>query len=89
MKTIQIIVSGRVQGVYFRAYTRKQAIKQGITGFVRNNTDGSVEIIASAKQNQLDFLVDWCHKGSLMAKVTDVVVNKYQTTKSFSNFEIR
>ena len=89
MKTIQIIVSGRVQGVYFRAYTRKQAIKQGITGFVRNNADGYVEIIASAKQDQLDCLVDWCHKGPIMAKVTDVSVNKYQTTKSFSNFEIR
>lgn len=88
MKTIQINVTGRVQGVCFRADTQKQAAKFGITGFVKNKKDGSVEIIARSGQNKLDSLVDWCHKGPFMAKVSNVIVNEYASTETFTRFEI-
>jgi len=89
MITIHINVCGRVQGVYFRAFTQKQAIKFGITGFVANKTDGSVEIVACADQDALNNLTTWCHKGPLMAKVSHVVVNEYTTSEKFTQFEIR
>ncbi|NOR70827.1 MAG: acylphosphatase [Methylomarinum sp.] len=89
MNTIHIIVSGRVQGVYFRAHTKKQAIKQGITGFVSNKKDGSVEIVACANQQSLDSFVSWCNKGPLLAKVSNVLVNDHSITESFTQFEIR
>jgi len=89
MNTIHIIVSGRVQGVYFRAHTKKQAIKQGITGFVRNKEDGSVEIVACANQQSLDSFVSWCNKGPLLAKVSNMLVNDHSTIESFTQFKIR
>lgn len=89
MKTVLIIVRGRVQGVYFRAFTQKQAIKHGVTGFVSNNPNGNVEIVASAKQKKLDYFINWCHKGPLMAKVENVIVSDYQLTEIFTEFEIR
>ena len=89
MKTIQIIVSGRVQGVYFRAYIQKQAIKLGITGFAKNNKDGSVEIIARGGQENLKKFITYCHKGPIMAKVNQVIVTEYDTNDTFAHFDIR
>lgn len=83
------MVSGRVQGVYFRAFTKKQALKHNITGLVSNNDDGTVEIFAQAEQKNLDRLINWCHKGPLLAKVESVTVNEYLTKEKFSLFEIR
>lgn len=89
MKTIQIKVSGRVQGVCFRAATQKQAEQLGIMGIVKNNTDGSVNIVARhAKKEILDIFINWCHKGPIMAKVTDVAVKEFTTTEKFTQFEI-
>ena len=82
------MVSGRVQGVYFRAFAQKQAVKYDITGFVANKKDGTVEIVACAHQDALNHLIKWCHKGPLMAKVTHVDVKEYTTIESFTQFEI-
>ena len=68
---------------------QKQAVKNGVTGFVRNKADGSVEIVASANQDKLDQFVNWCNKGPLMAKVSQVIVNEYTTTEPFTRFEVR
>ncbi len=88
MKTIHIIVKGRVQGVSFRAATRRAASKLGVNGQVQNKPDGSVEIVAQANQEQLDQLVQWCHKGSLMAKVSEVKVSSLDDEALFYNFEV-
>ena len=86
---LHIIVKGRVQGVYFRAYTQKQAVKLGVNGFVRNLANGDVEIVASGEQAALQQLVGWCHKGPMLAKVSAVVVNPYLAGESFIAFEVR
>ncbi len=88
MKTIKIQINGRVQGVYFRAATQKQAVKLGVTGFVKNNANGSVGIVASAEPEILDELVSWCHKGPIMAKVTNLEIEELTTTEKFMQFEI-
>lgn len=88
-ESLHIIVKGRVQGVYFRAYTQKQAVKLNVNGFVRNLDDGSVEIVATGQTEDLEKLVAWCHKGPVLAKVNEVIVNPQQTHEHFEGFEIR
>jgi len=89
MKTVHLIITGRVQGVYFRAFTQKQAIKQGVTGFVSNNIDGSVEVVACAEKERLEPFINWCHKGPMLARVKEVVINNDILTETFTQFEIR
>ena len=85
MKTIKIEVFGRVQGVYFRANTCQKALDLGIKGFVKNQSDGSVEFIADGEEGRLEELVDWCYKGPILAKVTEVIVTSL-LPQGFNNF---
>jgi acylphosphatase len=87
-ETLHIIVKGRVQGVYFRANTQKQASKLNLKGLVRNLPDNSVEIIAQGDSTTLEQLIAWCHKGPLLAKVSEVIVNPHNQQCEFSGFEI-
>lgn len=89
MKTVQLIISGRVQGVYFRMFTKKQADKLGIMGFVRNKANGAVEVIAYANDTNLNLFINWCHKGPMTARVENVSINNYSTSEQFTCFEIR
>lgn len=71
---VHCVVSGRVQGVAFRAATRQQARLLGLTGWVRNCADGTVEMLAEGERSRLQQLVDWCHEGPPAARVTQVEV---------------
>jgi len=73
---IHCLVSGRVQGVWYRASTREQAKKLGITGWVRNLPDGKVEVLAFGQREQLDKLLMWLKRGPELAKVTDVQIKE-------------
>jgi len=83
-----IKVIGKVQGVRFRASTQRNAHELGITGFVRNEPDGSVYIEAEGEENSLKQLVEWCHQGPKGAKVDKAVVEN-DVIKNFEIFEIR
>lgn len=86
---LHIIVKGKVQGVYFRVYTQKQAVKLNLNGFVRNIAGGDVEIVAEGEQPALQSLVTWCHKGPLLARVKQVIANPHHAGEVFDGFEIR
>lgn len=88
-RCLHIVVKGRVQGVYFRAYTQKQAIKLNVSGFVRNLADGDVEIVARGEPQAVQQLLAWCHKGPVLAKVNAVIVNERESHEAFEGFEIR
>ncbi len=88
-KRVHILVSGLVQGVFFRAYTRKIAAEHKLTGWVRNLSDGRVEIMAEGRENMLQKLVDWAKKGSPNAKVQKVQFQWLPYSGEFSSFEIR
>ncbi len=88
-KCIRIIVSGKVQGVFFRASTRDQASTLGIAGFVRNLYDGRVEIVAQGKPEQLDNFVAWCAQGPPGADVTDCNIAEYTSPNAYRDFEVR
>jgi acylphosphatase len=87
MKTIVIIVKGKVQGVYFRQSTREKAAALEIKGTVSNEPDGSVRIVATGNEVQLQQLVQWCHYGPSSARVTSVQVSE-SPYEAFNNFSI-
>lgn len=72
MATVRFLVSGRVQGVFFRASTRTQALRLGLTGHARNLPDGAVEVVASGEPAALDALADWLRQGPPAARVQAV-----------------
>jgi acylphosphatase len=69
-----VIVSGRVQGVFFRAETRNRASVLGLAGWVRNNPNGSVEAVFEGERDRVESIVDWCRRGPAHAQVDDVTV---------------
>lgn len=75
-ETLQIIVKGTVQGVYFRQSTKEKALSLGIKGTVKNTDDGSVSIVASGEHKNLQKLIDWCCVGPSHAEVLNVHVEK-------------
>ena len=89
MKRVRIIVSGRVQGVCFRAYTRQKASELGIDGFVRNLFDGRVEIVAQGGEADLDSLVRWARHGPSYASVTDISVKEEPVDSKMEGFRIK
>lgn len=69
-----VVVTGRVQGVFFRAEARDRASSLGLAGWVRNNADGSVEAVFEGERDRVESMVDWCRRGPPHAHVEDVQV---------------
>lgn len=88
LKTISIIVSGKVQGVWYRKYTAEKATELGISGFVKNLPDDSVYILATGTDEQLNALVQWCYIGSPKSRVEKVEV-KEEELQVMSGFVVR
>ena len=76
-------VSGKVQGVWFRDSTKKEACTLKLTGWVKNRTDGRVEVMACGDETSLKSLYQWLCKGPILAKVENVV----EETLSFQNYQ--
>lgn len=87
MVNLNIHVTGKVQGVFFRASAREKATQLGVMGTARNLPDGSVFIEAEGDPEKIEELIKWCHTGPEMAKVQSVETTK-GTVKGFSDFKI-
>ncbi len=74
MTRAHVVLSGRVQGVWFRGSTQAQARSRGVTGWVRNRSDGTVEAVLEGKEEAVRAVVDWCHRGPPGASVEKVEV---------------
>ncbi|MCG8471631.1 MAG: acylphosphatase [Desulfobacterales bacterium] len=88
MKCVRLKISGRVQGVAFRYHTRLEAQRLGVSGWVRNVSDGTVEALLEGTDVAVDGLVAWCHKGPAMAEVEDVIQVQESYDGSQDGFEI-
>jgi acylphosphatase len=86
---LHVVVSGSVQGVFFRGHTRKAAQNLGLMGWVRNLRDGRVEIVAEGEIEKLRELLQWCHQGPRQARVDTIDVTWEKATGKFDRFEIR
>ena len=85
----QVVIYGWVQGVYFRAYTRDQAQSLGLTGWVRNLRNGTVEAYFEGSKEKVEQMVAWCHRGSPSSQVERVEVTYGPYSGAFDSFQIR
>lgn len=84
-----IFVSGRVQGVFYREKTKKKSEKLGVTGWVKNLSDGRVEAIFEGDKDMVEDMVNWARKGPIWAKIEALDIVWEDFTGQFNNFEIR
>ena len=83
-----VLISGRVQGVWFRASTRDKAKELGIKGWVRNTPDGKVEAVFEGPREKVEEIIKWCHKGPVLARVTNVEVKWEKPKNELEDFKI-
>ncbi|MFW5730604.1 MAG: acylphosphatase [Desulfonatronovibrionaceae bacterium] len=89
MKSMHCVVSGKVQGVYFRAWTKEQADSLGVKGWVRNIEGGRVEVLDQADDSVLSEFKTRLVQGSAMSEVKDLRCDNVDYEKTYSRFEVR
>lgn len=83
-----VIISGKVQGVFFRAGTHRAAVAHGVKGWVKNRPEGTVEAVFEGTQEAVAAMLEWCKKGSPGARVDDIDVKWDETREGFIDFKI-
>lgn len=87
-KRIHLVIRGRVQGVYFRAAAQREARRLGVTGWVKNRNDGSVELLAEGDEDAIKELAGWAQRGPSAARVDHVDTRWRGYTGEYFEFEI-
>ena len=87
MPTLNLLIQGRVQGVFYRATAKEKAEKLSLTGWIRNSTGGNVEAVVTGTEEQLQAFISWCKHGPKRAEVSDVIVTLIKDT-TFKDFKI-
>lgn len=87
METVHLLISGKVQGVFFRAKAKEVADKYELTGWIKNTDDDKVEAMVYGQANKVSQFIDWCKTGPGKARVEKVIVSKLPEIK-FDKFEI-
>ncbi len=89
MRSVKLLITGRVQGVFFRKATKQKADELTVLGTVRNLDEGHVEVFAQADAQALDIFIQWCHKGPMMARVDKVeIIEIIFEVNNYKTFEI-
>lgn len=88
MKHVKMRISGKVQGVFFRASAKEEAERLGLAGFVRNEEDGSVYVEVEGSEAAVERFMAWCRQGPQLAEIESVQTEEGQP-KHFTTFEIR
>ena len=85
---VRLTIEGRVQGVWFRESTRKEAARLGVYGWVRNKPDGTVEVVAEGPEDKVKRLAAWCRQGPTSARVTRVHERPEVYQGEFVDFDV-
>ena len=88
-RRIRLVIRGRVQGVWYRGSAQEIACELGLTGWVRNLSDGSVELVAEGGSSALEALKAWCKEGSPLAMVQDILEEEMTPYGEPARFEVR
>ena len=88
MKTYQLRITGKVQGVWYRASAKDKAIALDLKGKVWNESDGAVGILVQGHEDIVSEFVEWCKKGPMLAEVNDVEVHEQPVRELYQSFEI-
>jgi acylphosphatase len=89
LKCLHVYISGKVQGVFFRAETQRTAIGFKLTGWVRNMDDGCVEAVFEGENSDVEKMIEWCKVGPPSARVEDITTVEEHYTGGFSDFSIK
>jgi acylphosphatase len=89
MKRMHVYISGKVQGVFFRAETQRAAMKFNLTGWVRNMADDRVEAVFEGEDENVDKMLAWCHVGPPAARVENVTTSEEHYAGGFLDFSIK
>ena len=87
MKTVHIKVSGKVQGVFFRATAKEVAKHLSISGWIKNTDEGNVEALVTGENEPINKFIQWCNKGPEEAHVLNIIVTD-RPLQSFENFKV-
>ncbi len=87
-RRVRVWIKGRVQGVFFRAFTKDAAIKEGVSGWVRNLRDGRVEAVFEGDGERVENMVAWCREGSPLSRVDHVETLEETYTGEFDHFDV-
>ena len=85
---VHVWIKGRVQGVFFRTYTRDAAQSIGVTGWVRNLPDGRVEAVLEGEADKVEKMIEWCREGSPMSRIESVDLLEEVYTGDFDRLAI-
>ncbi|RNJ76266.1 MAG: acylphosphatase [Nitrosopumilus sp. D6] len=85
----RILVTGKVQGVFFRQMLKVTAVKNDVRGWVRNLDDGRVEAVLEGERNGIDSVIEWSRKGPANSRVTNITIHDEKYTDEFSDFDVR
>ena len=88
IKHYNITITGKVQGVFYRAFAKEKAQETGIKGFVKNQPDGSVYLEAEGESSALEQLLKWCHRGPAKA-IVEKVTKEEAPLKHFKDFTVK
>lgn len=87
-RRVRVWIKGRVQGVFFRAYTRDAAVREEVRGWVRNLPDGRVEAVFEGDSDQVGKMLAWCREGSPLSRVDQVEIHEEVYEGKLDRFEI-
>lgn len=86
MKTYKVVVSGKVQGVGFRAYAKKTALQLGLKGWVTNLETGEVELLLQGDESKIESMLQWCNRGPGISIVEKTFFEEIKTEKEYDTF---
>ncbi len=86
---VHVLISGRVQGVWFRSSIKNKAEQLGIKGWVKNTFDGDVEAVFEGEENKINEILDWCHQGPPLSKVENIDITKQSVLDDYDQFSIK
>ncbi len=89
MKSVEVRVSGMVQGVYYRASARREGALRGLRGWVRNESDGSVRLRLQGEEHAVESMLDWCRVGPPAARVSRLTVDDVPADQALQTFEVK
>jgi acylphosphatase len=85
---VHVVISGQVQGVWYRASTKQKAEELGLTGWVKNTAQGNVEAVFEGDESTVNQMIAWCRKGPPLAQVTDVKITRKRFSGTFAGFAV-
>ncbi|MBA4336596.1 acylphosphatase [bacterium] len=87
----RLVISGKVQGVFYRDYACEKARDLDVYGWIRNNSDGTVEVFCQGNATNVQMFIDWCYQGPISAKVTEIDIQKQplEGEELFDSFDVK